>query len=201
MNDKKRIIASNLTLLRKNKGLTQAELAEKLNYSDKAISRWERGDTLPDIDMLCELCEFYGITLNDLINENFNTEKESEIKDTSKDIFGYKVWLCALCVSVVWLCATILFVYSKTFLDTNYWMAFVWAVPISCVMIRLNIKWTKYRAIINLINSSILAWSFIASCFLHLLVFSKHNLWPIFIIGVPIQIIIIIFYKMKELKG
>ena len=47
--DVKPIIAENLTMLRKKKGITQAELAERLDYSDKAVSRWEHGETLPDI--------------------------------------------------------------------------------------------------------------------------------------------------------
>ena len=104
LEDKKQIIASNLILLRKNKGLTQMELAEKLNYSDKAISRWEHGDTLPDINMLCELCNFYGITLNDLVDENFSME---ENENTKKNILGYRAWIAALCVSVVWLLETV----------------------------------------------------------------------------------------------
>ena len=61
MTDIKPIIAKNLAHFRKQSGLTQAELAEKLNYSDKAVSRWEHGDTLPDINVLNQLCEFYGL--------------------------------------------------------------------------------------------------------------------------------------------
>ena len=63
MKDIKSIVSANLSALRKQKGITQAELAEKLNYSDKAISRWEKGDTLPDLNVLGEICEFYGITV------------------------------------------------------------------------------------------------------------------------------------------
>ena len=55
------IIAENITALRKSARLTQAELAEKLNYSDKAISKWERGDSVPDVLVLAELAELYGV--------------------------------------------------------------------------------------------------------------------------------------------
>ena len=78
MKDIKPIVAANLATLRKENGLTQAELAEKLNYSDKAVSRWEHGDTLPDINVLMQLCEFYGITLNTLVNENAEFEKQKK---------------------------------------------------------------------------------------------------------------------------
>ena len=73
--DVKNIVARNLTMLRKNKGMTQAELAEQFNYSDKAVSRWEHGDTLPDINVLHQLCEFYGITMNDLVSEECRIEE------------------------------------------------------------------------------------------------------------------------------
>ena len=66
MEDIKLIIAQNIVSLRKKHDLTQAELAEKLNYSDKAVSRWEHGDTLPDINVLYQLCDFYGIDMNTL---------------------------------------------------------------------------------------------------------------------------------------
>ena len=70
MKDVRQTISQNLARLRREKGVTQAELAEQFNYSDKAISRWEHGDTLPDVNVLCELCEFYGVTLNDLVAED-----------------------------------------------------------------------------------------------------------------------------------
>ena len=67
MKDIKPTIAKNLSFFRKQSGLTQAELAEKLNYSDKAVSRWEHGDTLPDINVLYQLCDFYGIDMTYIV--------------------------------------------------------------------------------------------------------------------------------------
>ena len=69
-NTVKMIVAKNLIELRKRKNFTQGELAEMLNYSDKTISKWENGDSLPDISVLASLAEIYGITLDDLIHEN-----------------------------------------------------------------------------------------------------------------------------------
>ena len=64
------IIADNLTELRKSKKLKQSELAEQMGYSDKTVSRWENGSTVPDIATLARLAEFYGITVDDLLHEN-----------------------------------------------------------------------------------------------------------------------------------
>ena len=49
------IVSKNLSDLRKRNGLTQAELAEKLNYSDKAVSKWEKGESLPGVEVLYKL--------------------------------------------------------------------------------------------------------------------------------------------------
>ena len=59
--------SQNLINLRKAKSLTQLQLAEKLNYSDKAISKWEVGSVLPDVETLSHIAEFFGLTVNDLI--------------------------------------------------------------------------------------------------------------------------------------
>ena len=61
------MIGKNLQILRKKNSLTQAELAEKLNYSDKAISKWEKGESMPDIMLLPELCQILGITADALL--------------------------------------------------------------------------------------------------------------------------------------
>ena len=66
----KKNIAKNLSSLRKSAGLTQAELGEKLTYSDKSISKWERGDGLPDLLVLDKLAELYGVTLNDIVGDD-----------------------------------------------------------------------------------------------------------------------------------
>ena len=62
--------SENLIKLRKSKSLTQLQLAEKLNYSDKAISKWEVGAVLPDVETLTHIADFFGLTVNDLIWEN-----------------------------------------------------------------------------------------------------------------------------------
>ena len=64
MKDLRKIIGDNLTELRKRRGLTQLELAEKFNYTDRAVSKWENGDTLPDVEVLYQLCEYYGVTMD-----------------------------------------------------------------------------------------------------------------------------------------
>lgn len=194
----KPIVAANLVALRRENGLTQAELAEKLNYSDKAVSRWEHGDTLPDINVLCQLCEFYGITLNSLISEDAEFEKN---KKTYKDSIGYRIWVCALSVAVVWLCATIVFVYSQSFsTKSNYWMAFIWAVPVSCLVINRIARGLPSRNTVSLICSSVFFWSLITAVYLQFLIYKGYNFWLFFVIGVPVEIVVVLWHKIKQFK-
>src|SRR5690606_37404500 len=73
MNEEKielgRILAENITYYRKKLNLTQLELAEKLNYSDKSVSKWERAEGIPDVFVLKELSVFFGITIDTLLSK------------------------------------------------------------------------------------------------------------------------------------
>lgn len=57
-----------ISSLRKEKGYTQEQLAEKLNISNKSISRWENGNTMPDLSLIPKLCEILGISINELLS-------------------------------------------------------------------------------------------------------------------------------------
>ena len=92
MKDIKPIIAVNLSNLRKEKGLTQAELAEKLLYSDKSVSKWERAESVPDIYVLNSIAEMFGVTVDYLLQEHKPEEKivtKDEVKNKNRRIRRY----------------------------------------------------------------------------------------------------------------
>ena len=76
---------------RKQENLTQMQLAEKLNITDRAVSKWERGLALPDSSIMLELCRILKITVNDLLSgefvsmENYNKEMEKNLLDIMKE--------------------------------------------------------------------------------------------------------------------
>ena len=196
MKDIRPIISKNLAMLRKDKGLTQAELAEKLNYSDKAVSRWEHGDTLPDVNVLNELCEFYGITLNDLISEDCKKHEE-ESKRYSKEMNTYKMWRSILSASIIWLLATIIYTYALASSEkSGPWILFVWGVPVSLVVFYFFGK-SFLNTLTRFIFSSCIMWSLIASIFVSIL---PQIFWQLFLVGVPLELIIFLTYKMKKYK-
>ena len=197
MKDVKSIVAANLTMLRKYRGLTQAELAEKFNYSDKAVCRWEHGDTLPDINILSALCDFYEITLNDLTDPECTVET---VTKNDKDAVKYRVLMCLLMSMIVWLVATVWFVMSNIIFNSYYWIAFVWAVPLSCVAIMRGSR-TSMPSVWRIILSSVLSWTLITACYLHLFVVFDANVWMLFFIGMPLQAIIVLWDRLKKYKA
>jgi len=152
MEDIKKIIANNISNLRKENKLTQLELAEKVNYSDKAVSRWERGETLPDIDILLKLCELFNVKFEYLISENPTTTMKS--KPTRAEL-GNKLTITLLGVSLVWFLATFIYVYSGIIFDTSAWKIFIWAIPATFFVAEVfNFFWGN-RKVGVLLNSGL----------------------------------------------
>lgn len=196
MNEAKAIVAENLMKLRKSQGLTQAQLAEKFNYSDKAICRWERGETLPDINTLCSLAEFYGVTMNDLVDSEFDI---SEGKERREAALKYRTLISIMLVCVVWLCATVIFSTSTALFEINYWNVFIWSVPISCIVITRSFR-GALNAVFKSIIYSVLIWSLITAVYLHFLAVNHVNIWTLFIIGVPLEAVVILWQQLKRYK-
>ena len=76
MDEIKLIIARNITDLRRKNNMTQAELAEKLNYSDKAVSKWERGESLPDVTVLKCIADTFRVTVDYLLQPEHHEQEE-----------------------------------------------------------------------------------------------------------------------------
>ncbi len=199
MNDINQNIARNLLKLRKNAKLTQVELAEKFNYSDKSVSKWEKGESMPSVEVLKELANFYGTTLDALTkDEDVLEQKSIEPVSLSKDkMFPMRPIITLLAVSAVWLCATIAFAIVKIVAEINFWYVFLWAVPLSCVVLIVftSIWSTKKRYLF--IEMTILLWSLIVCIHIQ---FLKFNLWPLYIVGIPLQIAIILWGALVKKK-
>lgn len=190
-----KIVGTNLTNLRKANNMKQIEIAKKFNFSDKTISKWESGESLPSLEVLVKLCDFYGITMNDLTSEDFVPGQTIKPESNSGENTN-KIIITLLAVTLVWIIATIAFIYGKLYTSSANWMVFIWAVPISFVVgIVLNSIWGKRK--INFILISFLVWTLLTSIYLHML---EYNLWVIFFLGIPSQIAIILWSGLKTHK-
>lgn len=189
------VLISNLISLRKSRSLTQIELGEKINYSDKTISKWENGDSCPNIEAVHKLAKFYDVSIDDLLSEDFQIDKKIVAE---KQRNNSKLIISLLAVMTVWLIATIIFVAISLLDIANAWMVFIVAVPASAIVaLVFNSIWGNTR--FNYLIISILLWTLLTAIFLSALKYA-NVLWVIFLIGVPIQIAIILWSQLKRKK-
>lgn len=182
------IIGKKLLYLRKRNKLTQAELAEKLCYSDKAISKWEKGESLPSVEVFYKISKLYGVSLDYIIGDEVVTPQPIK-NDDKKRIY---VSITNLAIVGVWFVALLLFVIFDIFTHTSQWMLFGWAVPTTCVVaIIFDCIWHKRKGLFLLLSA--LVWSLLI-CFA--LQFLSINIWKILFIGIPLQIAILIMSRM-----
>lgn len=197
MKDIKTIVANNLIALRKSRKMTQADVAEKLNYSDKSVSKWEHADSLPDISILYALADMYGVTLDYLTSDNAE-EQANMMKTPEKSLENDRIIIASLTVTSVFLIAALVFVYI--YLNAKIssgWIAFVWALPVSfAALAYYNRIWSKNK-IYAITLKSLLLWTLLAAICLQ---FMSYRLWLIFVLGVPLQLIILLAANLTPKK-
>ncbi len=197
MENLEQIVANNLTELRKEQKWTQAELAEKINYSDKSVSKWERGDALPDLKVLCQMAELFGVTLDYFVTENAAREKQKYNIPGSERVFRIVVELLA--VSIVWIVATLIFIFAS-YRTGGSWLAFIWALPVSSILLSAFSHHWKHR-VCTIVFNSIFAWTLITAVYLQLLVFMSINIWQLYLVGIPAQAAIILWGLIRHTKS
>ena len=195
MEEVNRVFAENLLYLRKTIKLTQAELAEKLNYSDKAISKWERGEALPDAATLLNIAQLFGITVDELIAVNLT--KKTSPAFLRKVITHNHLMIASIAVLSVWVAAVLCFVVLTHLLNNSTWLCFIYAIPVSAVVtIVFNGVWGKSK-LITFAAVSVLIWSLLLCIFL---TFAAYVSAWIFLIGVPAELILLFACRIIVIK-
>ena len=194
MDELEAIVSSNLTALRKRRGWTQAELAEKIHYSDKSVSKWERGEALPDLKVLKTLSELYGGTVDCFLTEGAAEDPAPSMAPASK--LRYQIWVTLLAVCIVWLVATALFSYSLLNAGEGFWTAFIWAIPASAVVVAVFDR-RYFRGKLSFPVASIFLWGVITAIFLQWL---DYHMWALFIIGAPAQIGLVLMHQIRRVS-
>lgn len=192
--DIRNIIASNIVKYRKMCGMTQVELANHLNYSDKMISKWERAESLPDIIILKEMSKLFGVSVDALTS--ITQEKPTKrLRAFWRRIYSDKFLISAVGTIIVWLVATIMFVtFSLIFPNAHkFWLAFIFAIPVNLIVLLCLQKIWK-SAWFNFICVSLLAISVALS--VHL-AFGYNKLWLLFMICIPIIALSFILFVMR----
>ena len=195
-NNNQELLAKNLAYYRKASGLTQLELAEKFNYSDKSVSKWERGEGFPDVFVLKSLADFYGINVDDF----YQTEHKAVIVSQNKK--RKHTYLILLSVGICWLVTILTFFFLNTLLSKELsfkpWLVFVYGALASAIIF-LVWEFIYHNRFMRMIATSLIIWTAAASTYLTLLVMVK-NLPLIFVVAVPLQVLEITWYLFRRIK-
>ena len=135
MNNIKSIIAQNITDLRRAKGMTQLELAEQLNYSDKAVSKWERAESMPDVSVLVEIADLFEVPLDYLVRAE-HPQKEIQPSEEALSATYRKGYISGISILLVWLIVVLVYILISFFAKDAHsqWLSFVYAIPVSAIV-------------------------------------------------------------------
>ena len=197
MDELKLVVASNLILLRQKAGLTQAELGEKLNYSDKTVSKWERAESIPDAFVLTQLAAIYGITVDDILRPADTWEEQQEKRKAAEKErerkFSASV-VSMVAIAGIWTMAVMTFVILWLAIDAIFWILFPCAVLVSLIAILVfNSIWNQGRG--NTWIVMVLVAMTVALIYLFLLPF---NPWQLFLILIPAEILVFLCFRIRS---
>lgn len=198
-------IGANIAYYRKRAGMTQAGLGEKLNYSDKAISKWERGDSIPDVLTMMQIASQFGVTVDALLGDvnalpDNPGKLERAITQVSEKALRRKAnknIILALTTTLVWFVALLIFVILSTLDIAHSPLAFLYAVPANAiVLLSLRSAWHDFRWNKALIST--IMWGAIVSVYASIYAFAGANVWKILLLGIPGQIAVFLWFRMFQ---
>ena len=195
MEELKTVIGENLVRLRRGAGMTQTQLADKLGYTDKAVSKWECGDAVPDVWVLTRVAQEFGVTVDYLL-----TPHAEPIEEPIQRMPRRRAIITVLAALLVWLIATVAFVILSIVAPsfTYAWLLFIYAIPLSALVIFvLSCVWG--HLIPHYIFLSVMLWGTILSIFLSFtFLLPVRSIWMVFLIGIPGQTIIILWPAIRR---
>ena len=197
----KLIIAANISDLRRKHNMTQLDLAEKLNYTDKAISKWERGESIPDVLVLKQIAGMFEVSVDYLLEKEHQAPlREEQVAESKRrQSIRARGFVTGMSILLVWLVATVLFMIADMAgpEQISHWLVFVYAVPASMIVwLVLNSIWFNKRR--NYLIISLLMWSVLITVYVTIWTVSNYNAWIIFMLGLPGQAIIAMWSRLKQ---
>lgn len=201
MEEFKKTVAKRIVELRIKNNMTQLEMGEKLNYSDKAISKWERGESLPDVFVLKKMSEMFGVSVGYLIGEEDHAGEQGGAEPEETKLNGQMIssnrtiyrMITAIALLGVGTLALLSFV-IMWIIGYVVWQIFIYTVPVGLIVwLVLNSLWGSART--NFYIVSALVWSILAAVYLS---FLKYNWWLLFVLGIPMQIIVYFCFQLGK---
>lgn len=198
--DEREILAKNIADLRIKAGLTQLAFAEKLNYSDKAVSKWERGESIPDIFILKRIATLFGVSVDYLLEEKHNASSPS-LPDIERKRRTRRI-ITLIATVGVWILSVIYFAIHSAILDDvaiKPWMSFIYAIPLSLIVaLVFNSIWGARG--FNYLIITLLIYGVILSLHLTILLTLGYNMWYLYLIGIPSVIVVVLTSRLNRLN-
>lgn len=187
-------IGNNIAAFRKQCAMTQAELAEKLNYSDKAVSKWERGESVPDVMTLAQIAELFGVGIDAIVgNASAVPSVKQEVSVPKRRVNKNVIQM--LVSILVWFVALFVYVVLSSMELPRSWIGFFYAVPVNAiVLLCLRSAWHKYS--LNFVLVSLIVWGGLLSFYMTMLVFTGFNIWKLFLLGILGQAAVWLWFRM-----
>lgn len=195
-------IAKNITELRKNAGMTQARLAEEIGYSDKSVSKWERGDGVPDIVCLKNIADLFGVSVDYLLESEHSTSPaaaaqdnsaQSDEQNQSESYIINRAAIVGVTLAGILMLASIVFMILKLCGIVSA-LPFVIACPVFALLIVIfNSIWgvTKF----NFYTVSLLVLSIL---YLISFILRSYGMWQIMLLGIPGVFIVWLACRVKK---
>ena len=190
MEDLKPVIAHSIASLRQQAGMTQLELAEKLHYSDKAVSKWERGESMPDVGVLKQIADMFHVTVDSLLTGEESKPAPAVEAQRSETSLRTRRLVSAITLTGVLALALLMLIILRT------WLVFVYIVPVVAVVwLVFNSLWFSRKR--NYLIVSVLMWSVLMCVCATLSYFGLHR-WEVMLLGLPGQAIIWLCSKFRR---
>ena len=188
-------IGKNIMRLRRMANMTQLELAERINYSDKSVSKWEQGNGIPDVRILVQLADLFNVSVDDHVREHAEVPVMPK-----KTRLLRRIITMVLSVGLCWLVAVVCFVFIGIGAPSlaEKWLAFVYAVPASAVVTLVFACIWHYRWV-RIVSITVLVWTVLACIHLTAIAcgvdMEAVPVAYVYLIGVPLQILAVIFFS------
>ncbi len=193
--DVRKIISQNICGLRKREKMTQADLAEKLYYSDKAISKWERGESLPDAEMLYQISQLFHVDIQYLFTEHEDMGLTlDEQRRMQKKENGYRcLFVLSIFIIIFTLCLTILTSFMKELEVSRLKMLLFFIPLLPAVLLTINLVFGRKR--LNLVFASLIIWTLAEAFYVY---FYRFNLMYIFAVAIVLDVAILVWPRFNQ---
>ena len=195
MNDIKDIFAKNLSELRQASGMTQLELGERLNYSDKTVSKWERGESIPDAGILKQIADVFGVTVDYLLDPEHGADAApAAVLEENDTVYRRHMTIRRIVLAGMWLLSFVIIVLCWIVTRKFFWLILIWTLPVSFLLsIIFTSLWSRNKGRDNYIFISLFIFSILLAIYLSAL---KANLWMLFLVMIPVEVLMYFCFKL-----